>query len=314
MLHIKYRPRQLKDVIGNDEIKTSLKAILKRDDPPRVYLFTGPTGNGKTTLARIMADKFGASDFDTHEINSADFRGIDTIRDIRKQIVLAPLSGPIQCWIINEIHQSTRDAQNAMLVMLEDTPPHIFFFLTTTDPQKLLKTIKSRCVEFAVKRLEYDNMEKLLEDVYQKETEMDLAQEVVEAIYDRADGSARKALTLLSKVLDIDMVLDSTIKEAVEIINAESADGDEQVIELCRALMGTNGVRPPWKKVAKIIAGIQEDQESVRHAVLGYCAATLMKKKSDDAYLIMTSFQEPFYNTSGKVGLLLAAYEVIHGN
>src|SRR5690606_3369465 len=109
-------------------------------DIPHAMLFTGPSGCGKTTLARILRVKLRCSDNDFQEINAADFRGIDSIRSMRQQVGAAPLGGDSRIWLIDEAHSMTADAQNAFLKLLEDTPRHVYFFLATTDPQKLKKT------------------------------------------------------------------------------------------------------------------------------------------------------------------------------
>ena len=116
-------------------------------------LFTGPSGTSKTTLARIYKNHIGCSDMDFVELNAANFKGIDTVRDIIRDMNLSPMKGPVRMWLIDECHKMTNDAQNAFLKSLEDVPSHVRFCLATTDSSKLLKTLVSRCHKVQTKLL-----------------------------------------------------------------------------------------------------------------------------------------------------------------
>lgn len=116
-LYQAYRPRTFDEVVGNKEAIRTLESFIKRDisEVPHAFLFSGPSGCGKTTLARILAKKLGCSDANFVEIDSADFRGIDTIREIRRQMRLAPVGGgSCRVWLIDECHKLTGDAQSAL--------------------------------------------------------------------------------------------------------------------------------------------------------------------------------------------------------
>src|SRR5690554_5071868 len=168
VLYLKYRPDSLDEVVGNSETVELLRSQLSPDASQpigRSILFHGPTGCGKTTLGRIVARELGAKGSDIKEIDAADFRGIDTIREIRKQIAYKPLEGPYQVWILDEVHRATQDAQSALLKTLEDTPSHVYFILCTTDPQKLLPAIRGRCADYQVRTLNDREMRMLLRRV-----------------------------------------------------------------------------------------------------------------------------------------------------
>jgi len=152
-LYKKYRPSTFDDIVGNSvTIQALKKSVEGRKN--HVFLFTGPSGCGKTTLSRIVAKELGAKGSDFRELDSADFRGIDTIRNLRKTIGYHPLESKVVVYLLDEVHKLTGDAQNAMLKMLEETPEHVYFILATTDPQKLLGTIKGRCSIYTVEALE----------------------------------------------------------------------------------------------------------------------------------------------------------------
>lgn len=301
-LYLKYRPISLDKVIGNHDVLASLAATISKDDPPHSYLFHGITGCGKTTLARIAAKELGCVGNDFREIDSADFRGIDTIRDIRRQSGFRPLEGTSRAFLLDECHQLSSDAQNALLKALEDTPPHVFYFLCTTNPLKLLDTIKGRCVQFQVKLLNDLQMKKLLRDVVNAE-EDNLDKEVYNQIILDSQGRPRAALQILEKVLSV-----QSDKQRLKIAR-QAAEQQSKTIELCRAML--NG--SPWSKVAHILKGLEsEDPEQIRRAVMGYCATTLVSGENDRAGLVMDEFRDPFYD-SGFPGLVHSCYAVICG-
>jgi len=304
VLYLKYRPTTLDEVVGNEDVLEVLKNQLNGEQAmPRSILFHGPTGCGKTTLGRIVAQELGARGSDLVEIDSADFRGIDTIRDIRKRGTYKPLESPCRVWILDEVHRLTGDAQSALLKALEDTPKHIYYILCTTDPQKLLPTIRGRCSQFQVRPLTEREMKILLRRVVKAEEES-LSKEVYEQIVQDSMGHPRNALQILAQVLAVEE--GNRIKVA-----KKTAEIQSKTIELCRALI--NG--EPWKKVSNILKGLKnEDPEQIRRAVLGYCQSVLLGSTSqnDGVAGIMEEFVEPFFN-SGFPGLALACYSVLFG-
>jgi DNA polymerase-3 subunit gamma/tau len=300
-LAVKYRPKLLRDFLGNEDVTKSLKALMEREDMPHTILFTGPSGCGKTTLARIVVARLKCSEFDFTENNAADFRGIDSVRDIIKQMTFAPMAGPCRVWLLDEAHQLSKDAQHALLKALEDTPKRVYFLLATTDPEKLLPTIKTRCVTFDVKPLGDKMMGQLLETVIKAEGDPEIPQEVIDQIVQDSLGSARMALSILDKIINMDA------GDMLEAAKQQAANVNE-AIDLCRALIG----KKPWPVVAKIVKGIQQEPESVRRAVLGYAQSVLLSSNNGQAYIVMSMFRAPFYDT-GKPGLTIACFEAING-
>ena len=297
-LYLKYRPRRLERVKGNLNLIKTLRALLEQEDCPRTFLLHGPTGCGKTTIARIMATKLGSIGIDIREINSADFRGIDTIRDVIQKSQYMPVESKCTVWIIDECHKLTGDAQNALLKILEDTPDQVYFILCTTEPQKLLPTIKGRCSQFQVKPLSEDEMLSLLKSIVLRE-EDELSQEVYDIIIRDSTGLPRNALQILEQVLK------APEDERIQV--AEQAQFEySQAIELCRALMN----RSAWKVINKILLGLKEQEaESIRRIVLGYCQTIILKTDNPLCGLIMEEFINPFYD-SGFPQLVFACYSV----
>ncbi len=303
VLYLKYRPDKLENVIGNQETLQILQGQLngEAEQPlPHSLLFHGPTGCGKTTLGRIVAGELGAKGADIREVDSADFRGIETIREIRKQSAYKPLEGTCKVWILDEVHRLTGDAQSALLKALEDTPNHVYYILCTTDPQKLLPTIRGRCAQYQVKQLNETEMMRLLRRVVKAEQET-LPKQVYQQIVNDSLGHPRNALQILAQTL--------AVPEQERLgVAKQAAELQSKTIELCRALVDGS----PWKKIAGILRGLQdEDPEGIRRAVLGYCQAILLKGREDTRVAaVMEQFTEPFYNT-GFAGLTLACYSVL---
>jgi DNA polymerase III gamma/tau subunit len=301
-LYKHYRPTRLEEVLGNTSTVASLTNMLERGTLPHTLLFYGPSGCGKTTLARILRQELNCSDMDFRELNCSDFRGIDTIREISRSMNLAPTGGPCRVWLLDEVHQMSKDGQNAALKILEDTPSHVYFILCTTDPQKILKTIRTRCCELPVESLSRQDMASLLKGVAKREKKAGLDKRLIEDIIDAAEGSARTALVLLDKVLN----LEEADQQRGAVVSLKE---DTETIELCRALLKREG----WTSVSKLLREIQADPESVRWAVLGYARAVLLKKKDTQAYQayhVITCFEDPFYDSKA-AGLARACFEAV---
>lgn len=298
-----YRPKEFEEVVGNREIIDSIKTIINRGiaDIPSSWLLTGPSGCGKTTIARIIASELGCKSDDLYELDTADFRGIDYIRDIRNQMQYAPTKGISRIWILDECHQLTRDAQEALLKALEDPPAHVCLILCTTEPNKLKTTLKSRCIHFEVEPVSDRDMTKFLREVVVSEDKNHVSEDVFIKIANNSLGSCRAALQILETV--IDLPLGKMRQRVKEISEKESA-----VIDLCRALFKGES----WKTISKILKNMDgERPESIRLAVMGYCSSVLLNgTDSAPAYIVMDSFKTPLFNNE-KSGLVFMAYEAM---
>lgn len=301
VLYKRIRPDNFNDVIGQEEAIATIKGFGKRKQVPQCILFVGPSGCGKTTIARILKDKLKCGDADFTEINAATANGVDMVRDIQKRCGMAAISGNVRVWIIDECHQLTTPAQNAFLKLLEDPPSHVYFFLATTDPRKIIKTVKTRATEIVLKEVPEDVLEKYIDETAVGEG-IEINEEICEAIARAADGSVRKALVILDQILSIDG-MDAKL-EAVS-----RADAKRQSIELCRALMAK---KIDWKTVTGIIKDLEEEPESLRYMVLGYANSVLLKSGNGRAADIIRCFQYNFYE-SKKAGLTLACWDVYQG-
>ena len=150
-LYRRYRPKSLAEVVGQEQITSVLANSLKSGKIGHAYLFIGPRGTGKTSVARILAHEINKFDYeleddylDIIEIDAASNRGIDDIRELRQRANIAPSKGKYKVYIIDEVHMLTKEAFNALLKTLEEPPEHVVFIMATTDAQKVPITITSR--------------------------------------------------------------------------------------------------------------------------------------------------------------------------
>ncbi len=305
LMHL-YRPTELQDFENNPELVSSVKAWIKNEDKNHSILITGPSGAGKTTLGRILATELGsynpelskAENIDFIEMNSADFGGVDTVRSIRKTMNLAPVQSKNKVYLLDEVHATSSNFQEAMLKLLEDTPSHVFFILATTNPEKLKTTLKRRCIKFHVDPFSDSEMKTFLNEVAEEE-EKEVPEKVIKQITQDSLGSPGVALSILDKIITLDKK--SMLKAAEQVAIKEN-----QIIDLCRLLLNS---KAKWKKVAEILKGIKEEPETVRRSVLGYMNSVLLSSGNTQAYIVMECFSDNFYD-SGKAGLTKACFEI----
>jgi DNA polymerase-3 subunit gamma/tau len=305
-LYRRYRPSNLNEIIGQPEAVSALKKMISQRKIPHAILFSGPSGVGKTTISRILKEELQCSNTDYSEINCATERGIDMVRDIEQGMRLSPMQGKCRIYLLDEAHQLTRrsggDAQTAILKLLEDTPSHVYFILCTTHPNQLLKTIQTRCTPIHLSALPSKAITELITKVAKKE-KIGLTEEVIERLTECAEGSARKALVLLHKIMGLE--------DEDERLNAiGSSDAQKQAIDLVKAL-----IQPycKWAEIARVLKSIDEEPEEVRRLVLAYCSSVILSggKLAPRAYLIVRSFEANFYD-SGRAGLVAACWDVVN--
>jgi DNA polymerase-3 subunit gamma/tau len=298
-LYKKHRPQTLDTVVGNEAVVASLKASLKSNELPHALLLTGPSGTGKTTVARVLAKELKANELDIREMNSSSYRGIDSVRELQSTLPLAPMAGKCRVWIMDEVHKLSNDAQNALLKSLEDTPQHVYLILCTTDPDKLIKAIKTRCTEFRFNALPPEVIgPKLLVPVCKAEG-VDVSRDALKRIARECNGSSRMALVMLEKVMRLDK---GEQEEALDAAEAEEAE----TRELCQALLK----RASWKEVAAILKRMEKaDPENVRRAVLGYMRAVMLNGNGA-GYAVAVCLEKNYFD-SGNAGLAMSCFEAV---
>ncbi len=205
-LYRKYRSSDLSDVVGQDSIIKTLLNSIKESKISHAYLFVGPRGVGKTSVARILAHRVNNLDYknednnvDIIEIDGASNRGIDEIRDLREKSSIAPTYSKFKVYIIDEVHMLTLPAFNALLKLLEEPPAHVIFILATTDVQKVPETIISRAQKFTFKPIDNLTISERLSYISKKE-KIIISSEALQLIAQISDGGLRDAINILDQL------------------------------------------------------------------------------------------------------------------
>ena len=268
-LHHKYRPQTFSDLVGQETIALTLTNALKQVKIAPAYLFTGPRGTGKTSSARILAKSLNclASDrptpdpcgkceaclaiakgsaLDVMEIDAASNTGVDNIREIIERSQFAPVQCRYKIYAIDECHMLSTAAFNALLKTLEEPPPQVVFILATTDPQRVLSTIISRCQRFDYRRIPLESMTAHLKYIAQIE-QIAIADDALTSIAQIANGGLRDAeslldrLSLLPETITVERVWDSVgavpERDLLQLLQAINRDDSLTVLQQCRHLL-----------------------------------------------------------------------------
>lgn len=302
-LNIIARPKSFDEVYGNEGILKSLKKLLEdKKGFPHAILFQGSSGCGKTTLARILAKELGCKD--PIEVNAASMRGIDAVRDIAVQCHYVPLGSKSAVYIIDEVHQITPQGQDAFLKTLEDAPAHCYFILCTTNPNKIVKTIRNRCSMYGVELLGQKVMDDFLNSIC-KRYDIDVNDDLFYDITDASMGCPRQALILLDQVKGLSV---DESRKTLSIAKDFGGDVSAEVIELCRALV--KGA--PWSKISKLYGKVDRtNPEGIRMALVGYLRSCILSSGVKEARRFNDMIEPLLLDTfsSGEAGLVSGLFK-----
>ncbi|HSW85782.1 MAG TPA: DNA polymerase III subunit gamma/tau [Candidatus Saccharimonadales bacterium] len=280
-LYRKYRSKSLDEIVGQPHITQTLANALKQNRISHAYLFSGPRGVGKTSLARILAysvnnlpyDDSG-SNMDIIEIDAASNRRIDEIRDLREKVHIAPAAAKYKVYIIDEVHMLTKEAFNALLKTLEEPPAHIIFILATTEVHKLPETIISRTQRFSFKSVVKSDIVNHLRFI-SKQEKLNINEAALEMLAEHGDGSMRDSIGLLDQV--------SNKSGAINIEDVEIMLGipsDEAINSLLKLML--NG--GTFKSLISILGGLYDhgfQSSLIAKRLLTKLRASLLEDNAD---------------------------------
>jgi DNA polymerase-3 subunit gamma/tau len=301
-LHTKYRPEKFDDVLGQAATVKSLKRVVK-DARSHAFLFTGPSGTGKTTLARILAAEFGGvtrTAVNLEEVDGASKSGADDARDLVTRSLYRAIGGsPTKFIIIDEAHRLSAAAWTVMLKPVEEPPAHVYYAFCTTEVDKIPKAILTRCLRYDLKPVKEELIAGLLINVADAE-QFEVSDEILEAIAENSNGSPRQALIYLEECLSC-----KGLDDARSIMRASGQS--KEVIDLARWLVA--GKAQSWAEAAKLLKAMKgTEAEGCRIVLSNYFAAVLLNTSKDAQAVrllrLIEAFRTPYYSADKFAPLL----------
>lgn len=307
-LTLKYRPNSLDEIHGHSEVCASIQDVIERGGS-HAFLFTGPSGVGKTTLARIVASMVGCDPVNVMEIDAATHSGVDAMRRVTENLAFRAVQGsPMRMIVVDECHALSKAAWQSLLKSLEEPPSHVWWCLCTTEASKIPDTIRTRCTSYVLGKVHRNEIFELLMFVVDQE-QGDVSEDVLDLCASKADGSPRQALSYLAACWQC-----STRADAVKLIKSLDTADNEVIAKFCRALGSTDD----WGRIRGALQAVLDegmDAESVRRIVINWFSKVIMGAKTSakaaNAAVVLDAFADPYPQGSGPEMVILSTLRVI---
>jgi len=307
-LYLKYRPQNFASVVGQKHTKKTLESAIEQSNLAHAYLFCGPRGTGKTSMARILAKRINCLNpeknepcntceichaiqkahlVDLIEIDAASNRGIDEIRELREKIGFSPTQATSKVYIIDEVHMLTKEAFNALLKTLEEPPEHAYFILATTEAHKIPETIISRCQQFNFERINTADITERLEEITKKESGT-AEKEGLELIATLSQGGLRDAIGLLEQMMANGPITAKSVQENLGLIGHHHLNEFYKALESGKkkeALEQIKELKQQGKSLSQFTRELLHFLQSKLHESIGNQEQTQQLLKRLDAFL-----------------------------
>lgn len=306
-LNTDFRPTSLKEVVGNKIVVGTVEKYLAKKNIPHSWLLGGHTGCGKTTLSRIIGHLIvGKYTSNCHEINSAEYRKVEDMRELTATWKALPIQGYKTVYIMDECHMLTKEAVNHLLKWIEDPPKHVYVILATTEPEKIKKTaLNRRVIKLQMDALTKAEARRLISTVCTKFTLDIPAGKVVDVIYEESGGRAGDIVSLLQNVV----VWDTVEEQLAALKSVDLNEESDEFKALMNALLWKPALKPAL--TAYKIVRKQTEPESLRRQIMGY-ADNVALGGNKQAVKILEALRTSTYD-AGYAIITMAIFKITGG-